>query len=300
MKIKLAENFRAVFYAPFYALKALNLAAAEGVEIEWLAPRSPGGAIKDVKSGAVDVTWGGPMRVLKDHDNSPANGTSLMCFGEVVARDPFYLVGKNNPTDFDLADLAACRLGVVSEVPTPWLCLQADLSDLKVDTLAMLKGKLVNSSLSMPEQLLAVKNNVLDVGQFFEPYVSQAVAEGIGKILYAACDRGPTVYTTFICSRDGLLLHHEAFARLYTTLKTLEAWIQEHGPDELAMLVAPFFPDVRSTLLHDSIRRYFFSGIWSRNPEVSRVGFDRLAQSLQAGGFIKSHMVYESCVHRFD
>lgn len=300
MKIRLAENFRAIFYAPFYALRALDLAAVEGVDIEWLAPRSPGGAIENVKSGAVDVTWGGPMRAMKDHDTTPANGTSLVCFGEVVARDPFYLVGKINTPNFDLVDLATTRLGVVSEVPTPWLCLQADLMDRQVDTWAMRKGALLNCSLSMPEQLRALKNNFLDVGQFFEPYVSQAVAEGIGKILYAACDRGPTVYTTFICSRDGLERNHETFARLYQTLKKLEAWIQERGPDELAKLIVPYFPEVPLTLLHDSVRRYFFSGIWSRSPEVSQVGFDRLAQSLQVGGFIKSRIAYESCVHRFD
>ena len=240
------------------------------------------------------------MRVLKDNDNSPKNGTSLTCFGEVVGRDPFYLVGKKHPTGFDLADLAATRLGVVSEVPTPWLCLQADLNDRKVDTLAMLKGKLVNPGLSMPDQLLAIKNGDLDVGQLFEPYISQALAEGIGKILYAACDRGPTVYTTFICSGDGLLRHHEAFSGLYAALKKLQLWMQANGPDELSRLVTPFFPDVSSRLLHDSIRRYFVSGIWSKNPEVSRIGFDRLAHSLKAGGFIKSLIAYESCVHSFD
>ena len=32
MKIKLKENFRAVFYAPFYATQALGFYAREGVE----------------------------------------------------------------------------------------------------------------------------------------------------------------------------------------------------------------------------------------------------------------------------
>ncbi len=299
MKIRLAENFRAVFYAPFYALKALDLAADEGIELEWLPPGSPGGAIKDVKSGAVDVTWGGPMRVLKDRDNSPQNGTSLLCFGEVVARDPFYLVGNAEPKGFKLAELATTRLGVASEVPTPWLCLQADLRDLQVDVSAMLRGNLVNSGLSMPEQLCFLRDGKLDIGQLFEPYVSQALAEDNAKILYAACDRGPTVYTTFICSRDGLSRHQKAFAALYSTLKKLQLWIQVRGPDELSRLVRPFFPDVSPKLLHDSIHRYFASGIWSRSPEISRPGFERLAQSLKAGGFIKSHIGYESCVHRF-
>jgi NitT/TauT family transport system substrate-binding protein len=49
--IRFAENFRALFYAPFYATRALGLFADEGVEVEWLGSATP------------DLTWGGPMRV---------------------------------------------------------------------------------------------------------------------------------------------------------------------------------------------------------------------------------------------
>ena len=78
MKLRLAENFRAIFYAPFYAMKALDFAGREGVEIDWLAPGPPGAVFDAVKLGAVDLTWGGPMRVMRDHDDTPANGASLV------------------------------------------------------------------------------------------------------------------------------------------------------------------------------------------------------------------------------
>src|SRR5574341_300221 len=113
MKLRIAENFRAVFYAPFYAIRALGLAAREGLEVEWLPSDAPGSTIDEVKRGAIDAQWGGPMRVLKDHD-SPGKepASSLLCFGEVVGRDPFYLIGRK--TVSGLKDLAAMRLGVVS------------------------------------------------------------------------------------------------------------------------------------------------------------------------------------------
>lgn len=299
MKIKLAENFRATFYAPFYALKALDLAAREGVHIEWLASDSPGGAIDGVKRGTIDLTWGGPMRVMKDHDSTPADGASLVCFGEVVSRDPFYLVGKPDPAGFSLTSLASLRMGVVSEVPTPWLCLQADLRDAGIDPTAMIAANRVKSGLTMAQQLQALKEGHLDVGQFFEPYVSQALAEGAGRLLYAACDRGPTVYTTFLCSRDGLERRHEAFAGLTRALQVLQDWMAAHDPAELARLTASFFPGIPFTLFRSSMERYSFDRVWARHPEVSRSGFDRLAYSLLTGGFIASRMSYESCVHNF-
>jgi NitT/TauT family transport system substrate-binding protein len=44
MLLRLAENFRAVFYAPFYATQALGLFAAEGVELQLLDSPAPGAA----------------------------------------------------------------------------------------------------------------------------------------------------------------------------------------------------------------------------------------------------------------
>ena len=44
MLLRLAENFRAVFYAPFYATQALGLFAAEGVQLQLLDSPAPGAA----------------------------------------------------------------------------------------------------------------------------------------------------------------------------------------------------------------------------------------------------------------
>ena len=123
MRIKLAENFRAVFYAPFYAAYALGFYAREGVELELLPSPAPAAAASALLDGTIDLTWGGPMRVMKARDEKA--DSPLVCFCEVVARDPFFLVGRADPSTFQLADLWRMRLATVSEVPTPWLCLPA-------------------------------------------------------------------------------------------------------------------------------------------------------------------------------
>ena len=69
--------------------------------------------------------WGGPLRVLMTHDADPAS--DIVCFCDVVARDPFFVIGREPRPNFRPADLAAVRIGTVSEVPTPWLCLQDDI-----------------------------------------------------------------------------------------------------------------------------------------------------------------------------
>jgi len=302
MKLRIAENFRAVFYAPFYAIRALGLAARERLEVEWLPSDAPGGAIGEVKRGAIDAQWGGPMRVLKDHDATPDDGARLVCFGEVVGHDPFYLVGKRNQpafgAGFNLQHMAALRLGVVSEVPTPWYCLRADLEDAGVHTAAMReRGRLVDK-LTMPRQLEALAAGKLDVVQLFEPYASQALADG-NAILYAAASRGPTCYTTFITSRDSAAKRRAEFAALTRATQGALDWLAKEGPAELARLTAPFFPDVPEELLRSAFERYHHAGLWSRTTAVSEAGFERLAHSLHTGGFISRRAAYKECVHDF-
>ena len=131
MRLRLYENHRFVLYAPFYAAHAIGAYAAEGLAVELLPSPGMGPAEQALIDGAVDVIWAGPMRVMKHHDQNP--GSALVCFAEIVCRDPFSIVGGRPNPDFRLADLAAMRFATVSEVPTPWLCLQEDLRQAGVD-----------------------------------------------------------------------------------------------------------------------------------------------------------------------
>jgi NitT/TauT family transport system substrate-binding protein len=301
MKISIAENFRAVFYAPFYALQLLGFAAREGLEIAWVPGTNPGGALDEVKRGRIDTAFGGPMRVLKDRDGKPASGDSLVSFGEVVGRDPFFLVGRglSDSSSFELKSLAEMRVGIVSEVPTPWHCLRADLVEAGMDIVTMYRaGRFVNG-LTMAQQLEELKAGKLDAAQLFEPYVSQLLAEGSGHILYAASERGPTVYTTFICSHDSVSRRRGEFTALTRALQATLDWVAEKGPAELARVVAPLFPDLPKALLETAMERYHRAGLWSRGTEISRAGFDRLAYSLREGGFIGTAAAYADCVHDF-
>src|SRR4029077_2383026 len=112
MRIKLSENFRAVFYAPFYATHALGFYTSEGVEVELLNSPAPAAAAAGLLDGSIDISWGGPMRVMKARDEDP--GSPMVCFCEVAARDPFFLVGKGDPAAFRPADLPRLKIGTVS------------------------------------------------------------------------------------------------------------------------------------------------------------------------------------------
>src|SRR6266481_92355 len=110
---------------------ALGAFDQEGVEVRLVSAPSPGEAPNALFYGTVDVAWGGPMRVNQIYDQRAH--CDLVCFGEAVTRDPFMLVGQVPRPNFRLAVLMAVRIATVTEVPTPWLCLQEDLRRAGLD-----------------------------------------------------------------------------------------------------------------------------------------------------------------------
>jgi NitT/TauT family transport system substrate-binding protein len=285
----MAENFRAVFYAPFYAAQALGFYAREGAEVELMTSSAPGGGPAALADGSADLTWGGPLRVMKARDEDPTS--PLVCFCEVVGRDPFFLVGSGDAESFRLEDLARLRFATVSEVPTPWLCLQHDLRERGIDPtkLARITGG------TMGGNLAALRERRLDAIQVFEPYASLAVRDG-ARVLYAASARGPTVYTTFLATRAGIEHHRSAFAAMTRAMRHMQDWLLAHSANDLAAAVVSFYPEVERDILRNSFERYLQGGLWSRSPRVSPDGFARLGESLVSGGYISRRPVYANCV----
>lgn len=290
MQIRLSENFRAAFYAPFYATLELGFAAREGVEVRFIDSATPGSGTAGLVDASIDVTWGGPMRVMKAHDEP--NGPPLVCCCEVVGKDPFYLVGRRGIGSFALPDLLRFRFASVSEVPTPWLCLQHDLREQGIDPARIERI----TDRTMADNLEALRKGELDVAQMFEPYAAMAVRQGIGTIVHAASARGPTCYTTLLATRAGVEKNRLALAALVRAIARTQSWLAEHSGEKLATVVAPYFGSVDRDDLTSAYTRYLQAGLWSRHTNVSRPGFQRLADSLLSGGFISRAASYDDCV----
>ena len=195
MAITLQESLRALFYAPFYVALARDAYAAEGVDVRFVSAARPGDAARNVMDGAVDVCWGGPMRVMQAYQQTPE--CDLVSFAEVVTRDPFMLVGRAPRPNFSLRDLVGLRIATVSEVPTPWMCLQEDLRRAGIDPSALTRV----ADAGMADNVAALRRGDVDVVQVFEPFAAMLLADDVGHLWYAQASRGPTSYTTFYARR---------------------------------------------------------------------------------------------------
>ncbi|MGA3402516.1 MAG: ABC transporter substrate-binding protein [Acetobacteraceae bacterium] len=290
MAITLQESLRGIFYAPFYVALARQAYAAEGVTVRFASAPTPGRAALGVLDGTADVCWGGPMRVMQAYARTP--DCDLVHFAEVVTRDPFLLLGRAPRPDFSLRDLLGLRFGTVSEVPTPWMCLQEDLrragmAPARIDRV---------SDRSMADNVAALLRGDLDVVQVFEPFAAALEADGGGNVWYAAARRGPTSYTTFYTRRALLRDRREELHGMVRAIDRTLKWVARADGAAIADAIAGFFPDVPPPLLAAACARYKALGIWGADPVLPRTGYDRLLSGLVSGGFVSPGTPFDVAV----
>jgi len=290
MPIVLQETLRGLLYAPFYAALALEAYREQGLDVRFVSAPRPSEAARGLLDGTVDVTWGGPMRVMETYDKQP--NCDLVCFCEVVTRDPFCLVGRGMRPNFQLTDLIGTTIATVSEVPTPWLCLQEDIRRAGLDPNAIdgISGR------SMAENLEALRDGKIAAVQLFEPFIEAALADGTCSIWYAASERGPTSYTTFYTRRALLADRHDEMKAMVRAIYRTQKWLHASASAQIARAIVRFFPQQPERHLAAAIDRYKRLGIWGKNPRLPRSGYERLRAGLVSGGFVARETAYEVAV----
>jgi len=286
----LIENFRAVFYAPFYAACALGSYKAEGLEVELKLAPELGKALQAVSAGTGQVSWGGPLRIMAALDQDPKCGYVAFC--EVVGRDPFFLVGRKQNPGFTPAQLPQWTLAVVTEVPTPWICLRHDLrrAGIAPSTVKLALGR------TMAENAAALRAGKVDVIQVFQPYVQELVEEGAGHVWYVAASRGPTSYTSFNTTRAYIEREPDTILRITRAMYRTLKWIAVHDGRALAEAIASYFPNVPAARLAACCETYRSLGLWNRTPVLQREGLEWLRDAMLAAGAIHTCFAYEDCV----
>jgi NitT/TauT family transport system substrate-binding protein len=290
MRITLIENFRAAFYAPFYASCTLGAYEAEGIEVEIKPSPAAEQTISSLLSGYGEISWGGPTRLMAAREKNPERG--LLVFAEVVGRDPFFLVGRTPNPAFKLGDLRGKTIAVVAEVPTPWMCLRHDLhhADMDPGEVEIVPGR------SMPDNVAALRAGEVDAIQVFHPYARMLCEEGSGYLWYAAANRGPTSYTTLNTTRDFIEGEAKTVRGMCRAMYRTQKWIAAHSGRALAEAVQSYFPEVPVATLGASYDHYKEIGIWNRNPFPSRAGFEWLCSAALSSGRLRRAFSYEECV----
>ena len=288
--IVLYENLRTVVYAPFYLAALRGAWARAGVEVEVRLSSNPTETAEGLLAGRADVSWGGPMRVMLHHDRDPE--CPLVCFGQVVARDPFILVGREPNPRFRFQDLAGKRIAIASEVPTPWMCFQDDLRRAGIDPASIDRAP----DAPMAENMGRLTAGELDVVQVFEPHAAAAELAGEAHVWHRFAQRGDLGYTSFYAKRQFVAAHRETCIALIVGVREGLRIVYDDAPAALAEELSGHFPDLAPEVLAHALAGYRASGLWARDTALPEPTFVALKAALLSGGLIRRDIAYERAV----
>jgi len=148
----------------------------------------------------------------------------------------------------------------------------------------------------MPDNLAALRAGDTEVMQAFQPFVEQAVEEGVGHIWYAAASRGLTAYTCLYTTRQLMERDPESLLRMTRAMYRTQQWIATHSAAELATCVAAFFPDLPRPTLTAALERYQTLRVWNRTPMLRSEGLAWLDAACRSGDYIQHSVPYDQCV----
>ncbi len=291
MAIRLSENFRALFYAPFYAAHAIDAYHAEGVDVTLLSSPEPARTAAALRAGDVrcDVGWtasraADPCAGCR-RPTAFASATSSRAI-----RSSSSAVSRGRISALPIWRVSVSRS--VAEVPTPWLCLQDDLRRAGVDpaTLHRVSGP------SMAQNAAALRAGTLGAAQLFQPYAEELIASGAGHVWYAAADRGLTAYTALITRRPLLDTRREELLAMTRAMTRTLRWIDATPGSDIARALGEFFPEVAQDIFAAAIDRYRALHLFATDPELQREGFDRLQGAMRSGGALNRPIAFETCV----
>ena len=216
----------------------------------------------------------------------------LIAFGQVVARDPFLLIGRTPNPRFRFQDLLAKRLAVAREVPTPWMTFQDDLSRAGIDPASLN----LSDDAPMNTALARLAAGEIDVAQVLEPYASSAVAEGIAHIWHRFSSRGDIGYTSFYTTRDYLAANPQICRALLDGIASALSAVSREPAADIAAELADHFPDIPRSVLCDAIAGYQTSGLWAKTTDLPPAAFLRLKAALLSGGLISRDIPYSHVI----
>lgn len=288
--ITLYENLRTVVYTPFYLAIARGEWVREGISVEARLSPATTETAEGLIAGRADVSWGGPMRVMLHHDRD--RECPLVCFGQVVARDPFILIGREPNERFRFQDLVGRKIAVACEVPTPWMTFQDDLRRAGIDPASIDRA----ADAPMAGNLQRLAGGEVDVVQVFEPYATQAEMDGIGHIWHRFAARGDVGYTSFYTTRRFLAERRDICKALLRGIDRALRCVYAEPAEAVATAVAEFFPDLPAGVLTHAIAGYRDSGLWARSPALPATAVVTLKAALLTGGLIRRDIPYDRIV----
>jgi len=278
--VRLSEVVRSVFYAPQYVAINKGFFEEEGIQIDlstaWGADKGAAALI----SGSVDVGFFGSEATVYIYQQGATD--HLVGFAQLTARDGSFFLTRDVDEEFEWDNvrgktIVGARIGGVPQMALEWV--------LKKHGIEPFVDVEIITSLAFEAAVGAFESGLGDYIAQFEPALSEIEARGRGKIVASiGAEAGPMTYTVYHAKKSSLDENPDLFARFTRAIHKGQLWVASHSAEEVAEVIAPFFPLIEHEILVRSMGLYQSIDAWPTTPVISEEHFIHLQEVMIEAG----------------
>lgn len=287
-EITVGEVTHSVFYAPQYVAHSLGYFEEEGLDVEIILTSGADKVTSAVLSGDVEIGFCGSEATIYVYNNGEKD--YLVNFAGLTKKDGSFLVSREKIEDFKVEDLKGKHILGGREGGMPALTLEWALNQNGVDN----DEVNLDTSIDFASMSGAFIGGTGDFVTMFEPAASNLEKEGYGYIVASVGDLGGTVPYTAYNARKSYIEENPDVIRGFT--KAIQKGIDytlNHSSEEIAEVIADYFPDTSKNDLVDIIEKYKNIDSWFETTYIEEDDFTHIEEIMENGGKLDKFVPYE-------
>jgi len=288
-KINIQFSRFSAFYSPLIVTMAGGFLKDEGLDHEW--SNSPVGrsAVDALVDGSAHVVQSAPSQgfLALEKGKTPPEAH----FAQVNEMDGFFLTAQKPDPDFSWDKLIGAKI-IVDQTSVQPLCMFKYACFRKGLDFPQLE--IVNAGTGA-DMINAFKDGMGDYIHLQGPAPQQLEYDGAGHIVAAVGPAiGPCAFSSLAATRAWLSSDMaKAFTRAYGKAR---AWLIATPAEDVAQVLAPYFPEIHRSTLGSTVAYYQNLGNWTPHVEITKPAFDATLDVFQHAGMITKRHAYEDVI----
>ena len=290
-KIKVAEVTHSIFYTPMYVSDALGYFKDEGLDVEIILTSGADNVAAAVLSGDVQIGFCGSEQSIYIYNEGAKD--YLVNFAGLTKRDGSFLVSRQKEDNFDLSHLIGRDIigGRKGGMPAMTLAYTIHEFGIKDDELN------IDTSIDFASMSGAFIGGTGDYVTLFEPNASQLEKQGYGYIVASVGELGGVVpYTAFNAKKSYIEKNPDVIESFTIAIQKGLDYTFSHSDEELAKLIADYFPDTSYNDLVNTIKNYRNIDSWFKTTYISKEGFNHIQEIMKYNKVLDKNAPYNLLV----
>jgi len=291
--INLNEVVRSAFYAPQYVAIELGFFADEGIEIVLETGQGADRSMVALISGEAHIGLMGTEAAIYVY--AEGREDHAIAFAQLTQRPGNFLVSRQPVPDFSWDDVRGKMIiggrpgGMPQMVLEYVLHLHGIQPGVDVEII---------TNLAFTTTAAAFVGGVGDFTAEFDPSALEIEKTGHGHVVTGLANYTNALpYTVYMANKSFVEANPDIIQRFTNAVGRGQEWVAAHSAQEIAEVIAPFFPHSDIEDLAFIVNRYQAQDTWLYNPVVDRDGFYLLQDIMIHGGELLRAVPFDTLVN---